>query len=41
MLKYLIEKGAYFNIKNNEGKTALDFAKTKEVKELFIKSEIK
>ena len=41
MVKLLIEIGADVNIKNNYGKTALDLAKTKEIKELLKKAGAK
>ena len=37
-VQFLIENGADFNIKNNEGKTALDLAKTEEIKEVLRKA---
>ena len=37
ILKLLIEKGADVNTKDNKGKSALDVAKTPEVKALLIK----
>ena len=41
MVKLLIEIGADVNIKNKEGKTALDLADTEEIKEVLRKAGYK
>ena len=41
MVKLLIEIGADVNIKNNDGKTVLDLAKTKEIEEVLRKAVAK
>jgi len=41
IIKLLIEKGANVNMKNNNGKTALDLVKTQEIKNLLTKAGAK
>ena len=41
ILQYLIEIGADINIKNNDGKTALDLADNEEIKEILRKAGYK
>ncbi len=41
MVKLLVENGADVNIKNNDGYTALDFARDEEIKELLRKAGAK
>ena len=41
IVQFLIESGADVNIKNNDGKTALDLAETEEIKEVLKKAGIK
>lgn len=41
IVKYLVEKRADINIKNNNGKTALDLADSKEIKEVLRKTGAK
>ena len=41
IVKFLIENGADINIKNNDGKTALDLAKTEEIKKVLRKAGAK
>ena len=36
MLEILIANGADLNVKNDQGKTPLDYAKSEEIKELLI-----
>ena len=37
IVKYLVEKGANVNIKDNHGRTALDLAETEEIKKVLRK----
>ena len=41
IVKYLVKNGADINIKNNDGKTALDWADTEEIKEVLRKTGAK
>ena len=41
IVKYLVEKGADINIKNNNGKTALDLADSEKIKEILRKTGAK
>ena len=39
-ISWLIEKGARVDIRDNEGKTAIDYAKNEKVQELRINTSI-
>ena len=41
IVKYLVKNGADINIKNNDGKTALDLADSEEIKEVLRKTGAK
>ena len=41
IVKYLVEKGANVNIKDNHGRTALDLAETEEIKKVLRKAGAK
>ena len=41
IVELLISKGANTNAKNLEGKTPIDYARNKEIKDAFLKSDIK
>ena len=41
VVKYLVENGANANLKDNDGKTALDFAETDEIRQFLINNGAK
>lgn len=41
IVKYLVENGANVNLKDKDGKTALDFAETNEIRQFLINNGVK